>query len=162
MDEDRALELSEELARHSLIYLDARARPGHGCWRPSARSWPSGLRPVPTLPGYAAKRADYYRRLTEAGPAAAGVEPERVAGAASGRAGNLAAAVRWYLAHDPGPLPHPFRILWPFWFLRDHMREGLSGRATPARRGPLDPRPARSWWARRWEPRSRWATTRQH
>src|SRR4029077_6394372 len=29
-------------------------------------------------------------------------------------AGNLAAAVRWYLAHDPGPLPHLFRILWLF------------------------------------------------
>jgi hypothetical protein len=25
-------------------------------------------------------------------------------------AGNLAAAVRWYLAHDRGPLPHLFRV----------------------------------------------------
>ena len=38
--------------------------------------------------------------------------------------GNLAAAVRWYLAHDPAPLPHlfgvlsPFRVLWVFWGLR--------------------------------------------
>jgi hypothetical protein len=30
-------------------------------------------------------------------------------------AGNLATAVRWYLAHDPAPLPHLFRILWLFW-----------------------------------------------
>ena len=41
-------------------------------------------------------------------------------------AGNLAASVRWYLAHDRGPLPHLFRVLWSFWFLRDHMREGWS------------------------------------
>ena len=26
--------------------------PGHGCWRPSSRSWPSGSRPVPTRPRY--------------------------------------------------------------------------------------------------------------
>src|SRR5262252_2875115 len=38
-------------------------------------------------------------------------------------AGNLAAAVRWHLAHDPGQLPHMFRILWPFWSLRDHLAE---------------------------------------
>ena len=34
--------------------------------------------------------------------------------------------MRWYLAHDPGPLPHLFRILYPFWFLRDHTPEGQS------------------------------------
>jgi hypothetical protein len=39
-------------------------------------------------------------------------------------AGNVATAVRCYLAHDTGPLPHLFRVLWPFWFSRDHMREG--------------------------------------
>jgi hypothetical protein len=30
-------------------------------------------------------------------------------------AGNLAAAVRWSVAHDAGPLPHLFRVLWLFW-----------------------------------------------
>jgi hypothetical protein len=39
-------------------------------------------------------------------------------------AGNLAAAVRWYQTHDPGPLPHLFRVLWPFWSQRDHLGEG--------------------------------------
>jgi tetratricopeptide (TPR) repeat protein len=38
-------------------------------------------------------------------------------------AGNLAAAVEWYLAHDTGPLPHLFRVLWLFWELRDRMGE---------------------------------------
>jgi len=31
--------------------------------------------------------------------------------------------VRWYLACDPAPLPHLFRILWPFWYLRDGQAE---------------------------------------
>ncbi len=32
----------------------------------------------------------------------------------------------WYLAQDPGPLPHLFRILWLLWSLRDHEREARS------------------------------------
>ena len=31
--------------------------------------------------------------------------------------------MRWYLAHDPGPLPHLFRVLWLFWTRRDMERE---------------------------------------
>jgi hypothetical protein len=34
-------------------------------------------------------------------------------------AGNLAASVRWYLAHDRGPLPHLFRVLCLSWAPRD-------------------------------------------
>ena len=41
-------------------------------------------------------------------------------------AGNLAAAVRWYLSHDRGPLPHLFRILYLFWSQRDLGREAWS------------------------------------
>ena len=29
-------------------------------------------------------------------------------------AGNLAAAVDWYLANDRAPLPHLFRVLWMY------------------------------------------------
>ena len=58
------------------------------------------------------------------------------AGAWTPRQGNLAAAVRWYLGHDPGPLPHLFRVLWLFWFLRDHLGEARSwvGQLLPSRR----------------------------
>ena len=38
--------------------------------------------------------------------------------------GNLAAAFDWYQDHDPGPLPHLFRVLGLFWVLRDRSREG--------------------------------------
>ena len=142
LDEDRALELSEELARHSLIYLDSSG--------PAPRS-----RMLETILAFVAERlearpdaaeirrrhADYYRRLTEQAD-----RPLRGAGQnewlerLQAEAGNLAAAVRWYLAHDPGPLPHLFRILWPFWFLRDHMREGQSWAAQLLADGdPPDP-----------------------
>ena len=45
------------------------------------------------------------------------------AGRLQAEAGNLAAAVRWYLAHDRAPLPHLLRVLWLFWELQDHLGE---------------------------------------
>jgi hypothetical protein len=33
--------------------------------------------------------------------------------------GNLGAAVRWYLVHDPGLLPHMFRALLPLWIVQN-------------------------------------------
>ena len=56
--------------------------------------------------------------------------------------GNLAGAVRWFLAHDPGPLPHLFRVLWLFWSQRDLEREARSWveQLLPAA-GTLDPQP---------------------
>jgi len=128
LEEDRALELSEALARHSLIYLDSTG--------PGPR-----LRMLETIHAFVAehlaarpdaveigrRHADYYRALAEQAD-----RPLRGAGQnewlerLQAEAGNLAAAIRWYLAQNPGPLPHLFRVLWPFWFLRDHMREGIS------------------------------------
>jgi hypothetical protein len=63
--------------------------------------------------------------------------------------GNLAAAVRWYLAHDTGPLPHLFRVLCLFWTQRDLAREARSwvDQLLPAV-GTLDPQPrAELAWA---------------
>ena len=37
--------------------------------------------------------------------------------------GDIGAAVNWYLEHDRAALPHLFRILWSFWFFREHMGE---------------------------------------
>jgi len=117
LDEDRALELTEALARHSLIDLD---------------STELGRRPrmLETIRAFVAERlaaradatdihrrhAGYYRALAERAD-----RPLRGAGwrewaeRLQAEEGNLAAAVRWYLAHDPGPLPHLFRVLLPLW-----------------------------------------------
>ncbi|MGH9270411.1 MAG: ATP-binding protein, partial [Ilumatobacteraceae bacterium] len=37
---------------------------------------------------------------------------------------NLRIAIRWFFAHDITPLPHVFRMLWPFWQLRERVTEG--------------------------------------
>ena len=72
------------------------------------------------------RHAGYYRALAEQADRPLRAAQNEWLDVLEAEAGNLAAAVRWCLAHDPGPLPHLFRVLWPFWFLRDHMREGRS------------------------------------
>ena len=143
LDEDRALELSEELARHSLIYLDSTGAAPRSRMLETIRTFVAErLAARPDATEIRRRHADYYRGLTEQAD-----RPLRGAGQnewlerLQAEAGNLAAAVRWYLAHDPGPLPHLFRILWPFWFLRGHMHEGQSWAAQLlASADPLDPR----------------------
>jgi tetratricopeptide (TPR) repeat protein len=125
LDEDRALEVSEALERHSLIQLD---RTGLG----------PRLRMLETVRGFVAERlqarpdvaeigrrhADYYRTLTErADRPLRGLDQDHRAEALEAEAGNLAAAVEWYLANDRGPLPRLFRVLWMYWGLRDHLGE---------------------------------------
>ena len=123
--EDRALELSEALARSSLIQLD------------STELGPR-LRMLNTIRGFVAERlaarpdvaevgrrhADCYRALAErADRPLRGLDQDHAAEGLEAEAANLAAAVDWYLAHDRAPLPHLFRVLWLFWGLRDHLGE---------------------------------------
>ncbi|HWM18907.1 MAG TPA: DUF4062 domain-containing protein [Ilumatobacteraceae bacterium] len=37
---------------------------------------------------------------------------------------NVRVAIRWFVSHDPTPLPHIFRVLWLFWQMHDRMPEG--------------------------------------
>jgi hypothetical protein len=125
LEEDRALDLSEALARHSLISLD-RTELG------------SRVRMLGTVREFVAERlgarldlaeiqrrhAEYYRGLAErADVRLRGVGLGEWLERLEAEAGNLAAAVGWYLAHDPTPLPHLFRVLWLFWSARDHLGE---------------------------------------
>ena len=164
LDEDEALDRFEALARHSLIYLD-----------------PAGdgprLRMLETIRAFMAERlaarpdaaeirrrhADYYRALAEQAD-----RPLRGAGQREwcqrldADEGNLAAAVRWYLDNDTGPLPHLFRVLWLFWFLRDHLGEARSwvGQLLPTA-GSFDPQAQVELAVDGGGDRpSRWATTR--
>ena len=142
LEEDRALELSEALARHSLVYLDS-TQPG-----PRTRT-----RMLETVREFVAERlaarpdaaeigrrhAGFYRALAEqADRPLRGAGPGEWLERLDAEAGNLAAAVRWYLARDPGPLPHLFRVLWLFWLQRD--LEGQAGSWVKQFRvaGPLD------------------------
>src|SRR5262249_24231153 len=136
LDEDRTLDLTEALARHSLIYLDAAGGGPRQRMLATIREFVAErLAARPDAAAVARRPHGYHRART--GPA------ERPLRSADHREwlerleaeqGNLAAAVRWYLAHDTGPLPGMFGVLWLFWFLRDHLGEARSwaGQLLPA------------------------------
>jgi predicted ATPase len=132
LDEDRALTLTEGLTRHSLIYLESTALGPRLRMLETIREFVAerlGARPDVAEVGR--RHADYYRGLAERAdrPLRSGGQTPRDAGHSEwlerleAEAGNLAAAVDWYLANDPTPLPHLFRIVWSFWEQRDHLGE---------------------------------------
>jgi predicted ATPase len=142
LDEDRALELTEALAGHSLVYVDSTRLGPRSRMLETVREFVAErLAARPDAADISRRHADHYRALAERAD-----RPLRAVGQGEwlerldAEAGNLAAAVRWYLTHDTGPLPHLFRVLWPFWILRDLVREGRSWvqQLLPAA-GTLDP-----------------------
>jgi predicted ATPase len=142
LDEDRALELSEALARHSLVYLDSTGLGSRMRMLETVREFVAErLAARPDAAEVGRRHAGYYRALAEQAD-----RPLRSPGESQwlerlqAEAGNLAAAVRWYLARDPGPLPHLFRVLWLFWTQEDLEREAWSWvkQLLPAA-GTLDP-----------------------
>jgi predicted ATPase len=125
LDEDQALDLTEALERHSLIQLD-RTDLGPRCrMLETVRVFVAErLAARPDAVQIQRRHADHYRALAEqADRPLRGVGQREWVERLETEAGNLAAAVRWYLAHDPRPLPHLYRILWPFWSQRDHLGE---------------------------------------
>jgi predicted ATPase len=140
--EDQALELSEALARHSLVSIDSTELGPRPRLLETVREFVAErLSARPDADEISRRHAGYYRALAEQAD-----RPVRGAGRGEwlerlrAEAGNLAAAVRWYLAHDPGPLPHLFRVLWLFWTAQDLEREAQSWveQLLPAA-GTLDP-----------------------
>jgi tetratricopeptide (TPR) repeat protein len=148
--EDRALELTEALARHSLIYADSTQLGPRSRMLETVRAFVAErLAARPDADEVSRRHAGYYRALAEQADrplrAGSGEWLERL----DAEAGNLAAAVGWYLAHDRGPLPHLFRVLLLFWLQRDLEREARSWveQLLPAA-GTLDPQPrAELAWA---------------
>ena len=128
LDEDRALDLTEALARHSLVYLDPAGDGPRPRMLETIRAFVAErLAARPDVAEVQRRHADYYRALAEqADRPLRGAGQLGWCGRLDAEEGNLAAAVRWYLGHDPGPLPHMFRVLWLFWFLRDHLGEARS------------------------------------
>jgi predicted ATPase/class 3 adenylate cyclase len=123
LSEDRALELSEALARHSLIYLDSTESGPRSRMLETVRAFVAEqLAARPDVADIGRRHAGYYRALAEQADRPLRGDREWLE-RLQADAGNLAAAVRWYLAHDRGPLPHLFRVLWLFWELQDQMGE---------------------------------------
>ena len=125
LDEEQALELTEALARHSLIYVDSTRFGSRARMLDTVREFVAErLAARPDASQIGRRHADYYRALAEQAD-----RPLRGAGRGEwmerlqAETENLAAAVRWYLAWDPGPLPHLFRVLSLFWVQQDLERE---------------------------------------
>jgi predicted ATPase len=140
LDEVRALELSEALARHSLVYADSTGLGPRSRMLETVREFMAErLAARPDADQVGRRHAGYYRALAEQAD-----RPLRDTGQGEwlerldAEAGNLAAAVRWYLAHDPGPLPHLFRVLWLFWLQRDLEGQARSWVEQCGPAGPLD------------------------
>jgi predicted ATPase len=126
--EDRVLDLSEALARSSLIQLDGTERGARLRMPNIIRGFVAErLAARPDVAEIGRRHADYYRAVAErADRMLRGLDQDHSADRLEAEAANLAAAVGWYLAHDRSPLPHLFRVLWMFWGLRDHLGEAHS------------------------------------
>jgi hypothetical protein len=125
VDENRVLELSEALARHSLIYPDSAGPGSRSRMLETVREFVAErLAARPDAVEVGRRHAEYYRALAEqADRPLRGPGQNEWLERLQAEGGNLAATVRWYLAHDTGPLPHLFRVLWLFWTRRDRERE---------------------------------------
>jgi predicted ATPase len=126
LDVDRALDLTEALAGHSLITLDVADQAPRSRMLETIREFVAErLAARPDLLEIQRRHAEYYRGLAEQAD-----RPLRTFGQREWverlqvETGNIAAAVRWYLSHDAARLPHlfrvlsPFRVLWVYWGLR--------------------------------------------
>jgi predicted ATPase len=127
LDEDRALDLTEALARHSLIQVDSTRRGPRSRMLETIREFVAErLAARPDAAEIEHRHAEYFRALTEqADRPLRGPGQNEWLDRLQAESGNLAAAARWFLAQDPTPLPHMFRALWPLWSLRDHLAEAL-------------------------------------
>lgn len=128
LDEERALELSEALARHSLVHVGStRSGPRFRMLETVREYMAERLAARPDSTEIAGRHAEYYRALADQAD-----RPLRGAGQnkwlkqLQAEGGNLVAAVRWYMAHDRRPLPHLFRVLWLFWAWGDFKDEAQS------------------------------------
>ncbi|HEV2932870.1 MAG TPA: DUF4062 domain-containing protein, partial [Streptosporangiaceae bacterium] len=143
LEEGQALELTEALARHSLVQ-SYRTADGPRCrMLETVRVFVAErLAARPDIVEVQHRHADYYRTLAErAEPHLRGAGQGRWLDRLQAEAGNLAAAVGWYFSHDLEPLPHLFRVLLPFWVLADDIlgqARAWIGQLLPAV-GALDP-----------------------
>ncbi len=142
LGQDRTLDLTEALARHSLIQLDSPGRRLRPRMLETIREFiAERLAARPDAAEIERRHAGYYRALAEqADRPLRGPGQDEWQELLQAEAGNLAATVRWYLANDPAPLPHMFRALYPWWSLRDHQAEAWPwvDQLVPAA-GSLDP-----------------------
>ena len=125
LDEERALDLTEALARQSVISLEIGERGPRPRMLDTIHAFlAERLVARPDVEAIRQRHAEYYWSLAE--------QADRPLRSTRHRdwlerleleAGNFGAAVHWYLDHDTGRLPHLFRALALFWELHDRFGE---------------------------------------
>ena len=125
LDEERALDLTDALAGHSLISLELGDRGPRPRMLDTIHAFlAERLAARPDVAEIQRRHAEYYRSLVEQADRPLRSNPHREwLERLESEAGNLAATVRWYLGHDTGQLPHLFRVLVLFWELGDRIGE---------------------------------------
>jgi predicted ATPase len=125
LDPDLTLERTEALARASLISLDFGDRgPRPRMLDTVCTFLAERLAARADVAAIRHRHAEYYRSLAEqADRPLRSTRHREWLERLETEAGNLAAAVRWYLDHDPGKLPHLFRTLALSWELADRFAE---------------------------------------
>ena len=125
LSEDKALDLIDALARHSLVHVDPTGHEPRFRMLETVREFTAEQLATSTdLADVQRRHANYFRDLAErADRPLRGVRQAEWAERLQAEAANLGAAIRWFLAHDIEPLPHLFRVLWLFWAIRDHLFE---------------------------------------
>jgi predicted ATPase len=127
LTEDRALDLLDSLAGHSLVSVDATVVGPRFRMLAAIREFAAErLVAGADRADVERRHAEYFGGLVENAdrPAERQVEwAERL----RTEEGNLGVAIRWFFTHDITPLPHIFLILcqnlWLFWRMRDRMPE---------------------------------------
>jgi predicted ATPase len=125
LDQERTLDLTEALARHSLISLEVGDRGPRPRMLDTIHAFLAERQAArPDVAEIQRRYAEYYRSLVERAdrPLRSSRQREWLERLES-EAANLAATVCWYLDHDQGPLPHLFRTLGLLWVQRDRIRE---------------------------------------
>jgi predicted ATPase len=128
IDENSTLDITDGLIQHSLVRREnTAAGPRYGMLETIRAFVAQRLEERSDLPEIQRRHAHYYGALVEqADVHLRGTDYQWWVERLHAESGNLGAAVRWYRVHDPAKLPHMFRILFPFWELRDHLGETLA------------------------------------
>ena len=124
LTEDRALDLLDGLAGHSLVNVDATDAGPRFRMLASVREFAAErLADRADLADVERRHAEYFGALVENADWPAERQAEWAERLRTDEE-NLRVAIRWFLTHDIAPLPHIFRILWLFWQMRGRMPEG--------------------------------------
>jgi predicted ATPase len=134
LTEDRALDLLDALAAHSLVNIDATdAGPRFQMLESVRELATERLAASADLADVERRHAEYFGAFVEDAD-----WPSERQGEWGDRLRteeeNLRTAIRWFITHDIAPLPHIFRILWLFWQMHGRMPEGRAWIAEVQRR----------------------------